>query len=176
VEPNRHEALLVEQVVVDDHRRLDPVRLFLAVVRMVRQPAAIDEELAVAPHPVAQRFEPGTENDIRTQPNEVFQGHELPRAAIDDRDVAAARAEEAVRAKEILLGGKALVSEPDLVPLEARKRCTVRGNNRIARTGRAERPAHHRGVGRQHAAAGLDRAFAEAGETIPLEDGELATV
>ena len=121
-----HETLLGEQIEIDDHRRLDPVRFFFAVMRVVRQPASIDEELAVAPHPVAQRLEARAENDVGAKLNEVFQGNELLLATINYHNVAAARAEEAVRAKELLLGGEALVAEPDLIPLKARKRCAMR--------------------------------------------------
>src|ERR1044072_9194804 len=110
----------------------------------MRQPASIDEELAVPPHAVPERPEAWAQNYIGAQLNEVLEGDQLLGAAIHDHDVTAARAEEAVRAQELLLGGEALVAEPDLIPLEARKRCAVGGNDRVAGAGRAEGPAHHR--------------------------------
>ena len=145
-------------------------------MRVMRQPASIDEELAVPPHPVAQRFEARAENDVGAKLNEVFQGNELLLAAIHDHDVAAARAEEAVRAKELLLGGEALVAEPDLIPLIAGKWCAMRGDDGIPRTGSTERPAHHGGVGSQYTAAGVDRSFAYTRQAVALEDFEFATV
>ena len=52
MQPNRHEAELIEQIEIDDHGRLDPIGFFFNVVRVMGEPASIDEEFAVPPHPV----------------------------------------------------------------------------------------------------------------------------
>jgi hypothetical protein len=90
MQANRHETQLIEEVVVDDHGGLDPIRLFFEVVRVMRQPASIDEEFAVAPHAMAQRFQPRAQNRVGAKLHEVLEGDEFLLAAVRDDDVAAA--------------------------------------------------------------------------------------
>ena len=54
MQPQRHETVFVKEIVVDDHRRFDPVGLFLDVMGVMRQPVFVDEELRVPEHAVAE--------------------------------------------------------------------------------------------------------------------------